>query len=69
MGTKFCKLLDEMKRQHITKKRIAEELGISSAAVSWRFCGKTQWKLGEMHKVLNLLGAQSNNMAQYFPTA
>lgn len=46
---------------------LGRELGLCPTAVSHRFTGRTPWTIEEMYKVLDLIGADPEELHVYFP--
>ena len=67
MTDRFVELECVMRKKHIKRQRLAEELDKSINAISCRMRGKAPWALDEAYKVLDILGLPRSDIFNYFP--
>ncbi len=67
MTRKYSFLAGRLRQLNMDQRDVGERLGICSAAVSQRFRGRTPWTLWECYEVLDLIGAQPEELTEYFP--
>lgn len=67
MARKYSYLAGRLRQLDMTQADVAERLGVGVAAVSDRFRGRTAWTLWEAYQVLDLIGAQPEELPLYFP--
>ena len=63
----YPRLYKELKDQHVRFMDLADLLHLSSPAISYRFSGKTEWKLDECYAVLKFLGISFDRFHEFFP--
>ena len=56
-----------IKSKGYNKQRLAEEMGIAPAMLSYRVTGRSPWKWKEVGKVCEILDITFDEFAAYFP--
>ncbi len=63
---KLVKLKKKMKENRYSQGLIAQEIGLTPSAMSARMNQKTEWRLEEMSKIMNLLKIPPSQIVEYF---
>jgi Predicted transcriptional regulator len=63
----FAKLKGKLHEEGYDQVALANVLGLCPAAVSYRMSAKTEWRLSEMYRTLDLLNASQDQLHEYFP--
>ena len=65
----YTELRAELKRCDFTLAEVAEYLGCTLRAVNMKMSNieGCAWRLNEMYKVLELIGAKQDELSRYFP--
>lgn len=68
MAVKLFKALrHELMEAEMTMEQLARQAGLDHTVMSRRFCGKTEWSLGEMYAVMRVLKLDAKDLHYYFP--
>ena len=65
----YSKLLGRIVEMHFTQEALAEEIGVSGAALRNKLKGKTQFKQDEILKLTKVLSLNTSDIVSYFFSA
>ena len=67
MTRRYSYLAGRLRQLEITQTDLAHKLGMGQPAISQRFNGHTPWTDVEMYQILDICGAQPEELHLYFP--
>jgi transcriptional regulator with XRE-family HTH domain len=63
---KHALLYGKLAEQSMTQKQLADKLSISSATLSAKLTGKSEFNVREIYKISEVLGISKENIVSYF---
>lgn len=60
-------LAGRLRQLGIRQQDLVESMGLNQGSISHRFCGRTQWSIEEMYKLLDICRADPSELHIYFP--
>lgn len=66
-AVKFKKLRIALVEREMTAEMLAEQIGMEDYNLSSRMTDRVEFRLSDMYKILDALGIDHSQMAEYFP--